>query len=403
MRKYLVFSLLGLLGLLSYFLFENIFTWNFWWEPLPESLYTEKEVHVIDSSYALTINRASKELQRVHKESKAPAISIAVSIDRKIIWTQAQGFMDVKARKPATSETMFRIGSTSKALTSIVLGKLIQDQKVRLDQDVQDFVSGFEDKKRISIKQLASHTSGIRNYGVCFCFPIWEYYSKKAYTSVESSLEIFKNDELLFEPGANFSYSTYNYTILSAVMEQASGLNFLELTDQTFSALEMHRTMADQSDLVIEKRSEFYDVSENQYKEAFEVDLSNKWAGGGFLSTPSDLVRAGNVLLSDNYLNSEIIELITTPQKLDNEKENTQGYALGWRNYKTRNILDNKEVRIIHHGGVSVGSQSLLVVFPEYRMVISLLLNKSRGSEKFQLFNYLNPIAEIFISDIELK
>ncbi len=403
MRKYLVTSLFLLVGLLNYFLFENIFLWNFGWEPLPPIDNTYEDISIADSSYVLPIFQAKKELRQIHQNSDAPAISIAVSINGETIWAQANGYMDVKAKIGATTETMFRIGSTSKALTSIALGKMVQQGKVNLEEAVQELVPGFEDKERISLRQLASHTSGIRNYGICFCFPIWEYYSNKEHESVGSSLEIFQKDELLFTPGRDFSYSTYNYTLLSAAMENEVNLDFLSLMNQTFTELDMRRTMADQKDLFTKNRSTFYDISDGKYKEAFEVNLSNKWAGGGFMSTPSDLVRAGNVLLDSGYLNLKTIELITTPHRLENGEENEQGYALGWRNYQTDGILDGQKVRIINHGGVAVGSQSLLLVFPEYDMVISILMNRSRGDERFQLFNYLNPIAKIFILDIQAK
>ncbi len=402
MKKYLIGSLFLLVGLMSYFLFENIFVWNFGWEVLPTATYTQKHISITDSTYAVPIVLAKKELEKIHRTSRAPAVSVGVSINGKIIWAQANGFMDVKGQIPATSETMFRIGSTSKALTGIVLGKLIQEQKIDLDQPIQELIPGFDDEEEISIGQVASHTSGIRHYGLCFCFPIWEYYSNKEYETVSSSLEIFKDDKLLFSPGSSFSYSTYNYSLLSAAMEKSTNVEFLQLVDQAFKELGMNQTVADQKDLVTPNRAKFYDISEDEFKEAFEVNLSYKWAGGGFLSTPSDLLKGGNVLLDSSYLSKETIELITTPWLLENGEENEQGYALGWRNYESNDILD-EGVQIINHGGVSVGSQSLLIVFPEFDLVISLLMNKSKGNEKFQLFNYLNPIAKIFIMDIKSK
>src|SRR5690606_12487415 len=126
----------------------------------------------------------------------------------------------------------FRIGSVSKAVTSVGLGKLLEQEKIRLNDTVGKYVPYFEHPE-ITIRQLASHTSGIRNYGLCFCFPIWEYYHLKNHNSIEKSVAVFNGDPLRFKPGTSFGYSTYNYTLLSAAMEEASGSKFLRfMTDE---------------------------------------------------------------------------------------------------------------------------------------------------------------------------
>ncbi len=114
------------------------------------------------------------------------------------------------------------MGSSSKAITSVALGKLIQNKQINLDAPVQEYVPFFDSAKPpITIRQLASHSSGIRNYKDS------EFNSNIEYPSIAESVKVFMYDSLLFQPGSKFSYTTYNYTVLSAAIEQITQLSFL--------------------------------------------------------------------------------------------------------------------------------------------------------------------------------
>lgn len=405
MKKFcIVTGLIGSLGL-CYFLFQNIIEYNFGWEVLPTELFDYSFEGEADSTFLEQIQAAKVELQKIHKESRAPAVSIAISIDQKTVWTEALGLRDIQGKIPADTSTQFRIGSTSKALTSLGLGKLLQGKQIHLDSSIQFYTRHFGKKPKIKIKQLASHQSGIRNYSVCLCLPLWEYYRDKYFLSVEESLADFENDALLFQPGDEFSYSSYNFTALSHAMEEAASTDFLSLMDrQVFQPLNMGSTQPNFKHRTSANQTVFYDIRANEYKASMGVNLSNKWAGGGFLSTPSDLVKAGKSLLNDRFLKQETIQLLTEPQRLNNDSINGQKYALGWRHNKSSRFFDGEiEVDVIHHGGMAVGSQSLLMVFPEYDMVVSLLINRTGEQGRFQLFEYLTPIIEIFIAKLEMQ
>jgi len=401
---YLITGLLCSLWL-CYFFFQNIIEYNFGWENLPRDLSEYSFEGKIDSAYFAEIQAARPELREIQRVSKAPTVSIAISINEKTVWSEALGLQDIQKRIPADTSTQFRIGSTSKALTSLALGRLLEEKMIHLDSSIQFYTGHFQKKPKIKIRQLASHQSGIRNYAACLCFPVWEYYRDKYFFSVEESLNDFEDDPLLFLPGDNFSYSTYNYTALSHAMEKVASTDFLSLMEnQVFDPLEMRSTQPNFKHRTSSDQSVFYDIRDDEYKISPDVDLSNKWAGGGFISTPSDLVKAGNLLLNERFLSSETIQTLIEPQRLNNDSINDQKYALGWRHNRSRRFFNGKkEIEIIHHGGMAIGSQSLLIVFLEYQMVISLLMNRTGEQGKFQLFEYLEPIIEIFIRKLEME
>ncbi len=353
-------------------------------------------LHQKNINYAQATPNAANILAQAKEEVKAPAISVAIGIDNRIVWAEALGYQNLEKAESADIHTKFRVGSSSKAVTSVALGKLIQNKQINLDAPVQEYVPFFDPAKPpITIRQLASHSSGIRNYKES------EFNSNTEYPSIAESMKVFMYDSLLFQPGSKFSYTTYNYTVLSAAIEQITQLSFLDYMQQeVFAPLRMKNTSGDYKNKDIPNRAEFYnyDAKENKFKKAPEVNNSNKWAGGGLLSTPTDLVKLGNALLNNTILEAPTTAILFEPQKLNNGKVNGINYALGWKNDTTQLFNGTKPVQQLHHGGSASGSTSLLVLFPAYNLSISILVNRA-GFASANLFKYAHKMAEAFIAE----
>ena len=103
------------------------------------------------------------------------------------------------------------------------------------------------------------------------------------------------------------------------------------------------------------------------------MDNSNKWSGGGFLSTASDLVRYGFAYLGGDLLRPETIDVLWTSQHtLDGERTN---YGIGWR----ENLESGR--RVISHTGGAVGGTTVLVIYPEEGVVVAILTNIQNASQ----------------------
>ncbi len=392
MKKVYISIVFVLIISICYFFFEPIFAYAAGWNTMPT---TTSFKPIIDHQEEVS-KEADSVLKIIHQRLKSPAVSIAVGQHGKIAWANAIGYEDIEENTRASLDTKFRIGSTSKAVTSLGVGVLLQNNKLSLNSKVKDFVSYAKGHlSDISLKQLASHTSGIRNYGACFCFPIWEYYNNDEYTTVQQGVEIFNSDKLLFDPGKGFSYSSFNYTLLSAMIEGASKTTFPEFMQQyVFEPINAMNIVAETS-ILPKNTAKFYEVSGSEYQEVYKVNNSNKWAGGGFLATPTDLVKIGNAFLNHQLFDNETRAMLIKPVTLDNGEVNEQEYAIGWRN-NTKDIFnDGKKITIWHHGGIANGSISLLALFPEHNLSISMLANKNGSSS--DLFENVYAIAKLFI------
>jgi len=294
-----------------------------------------------------------------------PGLAIAVAVDGRVVFAEGFGYADLEQRVPAWPATKFRIGSISKPLTAVALMQLVEQRKIDLDAPVQKYVPSFPDKgAKITPRLLAGHLAGIRHYKDD------EFLIAKHYDSIVDGLKIFQADPLVAPPGTKYSYSTYGFNLLSAVIESASGETFVDYMQRhVFDALGLVHTTADENRRIVDERSRFYARTPGgSLENAPYVDNSYKWAGGGFLSTPEDVVRFGSALLHPGVLNADSLKLLFSSQKTTAGQETN--YGIGWGIQKSQSGQ-----RIYQHSGGSVGGTCQMIVYPETRVVVALLTN----------------------------
>ncbi len=355
----------------------------------------DREVHL--QRYSAAAATAGEQLAALRTRLKAPGLSVAVAIDGKLVWAEAVGFSDLAQRIPFLRTTALRIGSTSKALTSVALGKVVEAGQLDLDAPIQRYVPSFPKKSyKITTRQLAGHQAGIRHYDRAS----GEYWNREQFESVVAPLKVFQEDPLLFEPGTDYSYSTYGFTLLSAAVEAAAAKDFLSfIHDAVFVPVGMPHTGPDLGTQTPPAVSLYFAHSPwtGAIEKAPKVDNSNKWAGGGFVSTSTDLVRLGTALLEGTILKPETVTLLTTPQPLRSGEVDSEGYAMGWRSDEGKLPESGRSVRRIHHGGVAMGATSFLVLLPDQRLVMAL--NSNLHTTDFADFaSQAMRLAEIFLA-----
>ena len=296
---------------------------------------------------------------------KIPGLQVAVAVGGTLVWSEAFGYADLAREVPVTAETQFRIGSVSKPLTAAAVALLYEQGKLDLDAPVQRYVASFPDKGYpITTRQLAGHLAGIRHYRGD------EFLLNRHFDTVLEGLAIFQGDSLLFPPGTKFSYSSYGWNVISAVVEGAAGQDFLTyMSRNVLRPLGLTHTAPDRADSLIPNRTRFYERgADSGFVLAPPVDNSYKWAGGGFLSTAEDLVKFGSALLEPGFLKPTTLELLFTSQKTGAGEPT--GYGVGWFV-----ATDGRGHRWVSHGGSSVGGTTAFGVDRDSRIVIAITSN----------------------------
>jgi CubicO group peptidase (beta-lactamase class C family) len=299
---------------------------------------------------------------------RIPGLAVAVGWQDAVLWSAAFGVADLATQAPVTSESVFPLGSTSKPLTSLLLGQLVDEGRLDLDAPIQDYVPYFPRKEwPVTARLLAGHLAGLRDYD----HAAGEYDNTRHFTSVREAVQVFADDALLSEPGTRHAYSAYSFVLLSAAIEGAAGADFLTVLDERLvEPLGLQRTGPNRAplpDLVTSYATGFL----GRIVPARVGDPSNKWAAGGLVSMPLEMVRIGNAALAGRIVKPATFDLLTTPQRLADGSDSGAGYGLGWRRNE-RELADGRRVPVVHHGGAGPGSMSFFVLYPTEGLVVSL-------------------------------
>ena len=308
--------------------------------------------------------------KRFMKTSGVPGMAISVSKKGVLAFSKGYGQADLEqlvAVDPAL--TKFRIANISKTLTADAIMQLVEAGKINLDDPVQKYVPSFPKKRwPITTRQIAGHLGGIRHYRDD------EFLSSEYYANVSKGLTIFQNDNLIYEPGTKFSYSSYGYNLISAVIEGAAGMDYLTYMKlNVFDKLQMKNTVPDNISKIIAHRGRYYGRADGNVKNSPYVDNSYKWAGGGFLSTSEDLIIFARAHIGAGYLTESSLKTLTTSQKTSGGLETN--YGLGW-SIK----IDSQGYQWVGHGGGAIGGTCNMIINLPEEIIIVVLTNLSGAS-----------------------
>lgn len=343
-----------------------------------------RDTAVAEAKYAPVVETVRDMLVGQRAGLSAPSMSVAVASGGRIVWAETVGYADIGTLAPATTQTRYLIGSVSKPITAALTMKLVEAGRLDLDRSIRDYLPSFPKKRhKITLRQLLSHQAGVRHYGFMFKPPLFsETLLNKQFDTLADSLTIFKDDALLFEPDTDFQYSTFGYTLISAVIEAATGERFEDLAaEYVFQPLQMANTAPDDTLNPQQNRATDYTAifGNGTVSVAPDVNVSYKIAGGGFISTPSDLTMFGMALLGPDLFSKRSKEAMFTARKFTSGAVNPQRYGLGWRigglQMTEKGSEETYILPLIHHGGTSVGSVSILFLIPDYDIVIALTAN----------------------------
>lgn len=304
-----------------------------------------------------------------------PGVSVAVVENGQYEWAEGFGFADLENNVPASDHTLYRLGSISKSLTATAALQLWERGKLDLDVPVQKYCPAFPQKPwPISTRQVLGHIGGIRHYKAEQQKAEQQNDPEGGNTKhfddpIQAGLNFFKDDPLVAQPGTSFHYSTQGYTLVGCVMEGASGAKYLDfMRDNVFVPAGMEQTQADNRFAIIPYRTRFYQKEDSgAVQNADFLDSSYKIPGGGWLSSAEDMARFEVAILNDKLLRRSTRDLMWTPLKPSDGKENS--YALGW------GWGDDAAIRTVGVNGGQQGTSTAFALAPEQRAGVVVLSN----------------------------
>jgi serine beta-lactamase-like protein LACTB len=320
-------------------------------------------------------------MEELWRSTGTPAISVAVALKGKIIFSEGVGLADLDNLVPANGSTVYNIGSVSKVITAVAVMQLVEQGRVSLDDPIRKYVPELPEKSYapITIRHLMTHTSGIRHYHATDFPNSEDNENTRPFPKWEKGLDIFKDDPLLFRPGQYYSYSSYAVNLLQGVVEKASGMAFEDyLRRNVWTPAGMVSTSFDVPSRIVIHRARSYRLVDGRPLNYFYNDLTYKFASGGMLSTVEDLVRFGAALNRGSLLKAETTAMMYRSQfdsikRFDEKGPPTDlewAQGLMWRIFKDANGRT-----FINHCGSVKGFNACVVNYPDADLVVALAGN----------------------------
>lgn len=299
-------------------------------------------------------------------------LSVAVMQGGTLLFARGYGSADLENPAAVNVETIFKIGSVTKQVTTVLLGQLVDQGKVDLDADIRTYMPDAPTGgRRVSIAQLLNHTSGIRSFT-----NLGAAVSRDSFRldlTTDRLMGLLRNVPPDFEPGTSWQYNNTGYLIAGMLVEKLTGLSLAEvLARQITTPLGLTRTSWCDERAIVPNRARGYRRTTAGFERGVGESMSIPRGAGALCSTPIDLVRFRDALAKGRLLSRATYERMIAPAVLADGWKTNYGYGVA--------VYHLGPHRVIRHGGTITGFQANLLYVPDRDLVVSVLAN-TMGSD----------------------
>lgn len=249
---------------------------------------------------------------------EAPGLAVGIAHRGKLVFSRGYGMANLETGTPVLPDTIFNIFSVTKSFTAAAVMQLAERNRLRLDDPISRYFADFSRGDEVTIRQLLSHTSGLKDYAG----------SSAALAKTDAkpdelvALIARLNSTFAFDPGTRSQYSNSNFVLLGRIIEIVSGVSYSQyLTDNIFAPARLERTAVDRNQDVVRGRATGYAANpgplvhfENHY-----LDVSMPFAAGAIRSNVSDLAKWFTAFFDGRIVSLTSVKAMTTiPARLNN-------------------------------------------------------------------------------------
>ncbi|WBW96385.1 cyclic peptide export ABC transporter [Oceanirhabdus sp. W0125-5] len=335
-------------------------------------------IKVVGQAVNNEINKITKEedkkiqefIDEQMKDGDIPGLSIVIVQEDETVYQKGFGYADVKKKEEVTPDSLFEIGSNSKAFTAFGILKLQEEGLLELDDSINKYIPWldlyFDNKKvDVTLEQFMYHTSGIP-YSTIYDIPISD--SNEA---LENTVENLKGIELETEPGTNFNYATINYDVLGLVIEKVTGIRYQEyIKRNVLKPLELNNTYLYREEAK-EKLTQGYKHNFFKSTQYDAPEYRGNTPAGYIISSTIDMAKWMKIQLGVVGRDQVTKNVVNKSHEISEEREffnNKSIYAGGW-------MIDQYSDQIIYHGGNNPNYSSFIILDPNKNMGITVLGN----------------------------
>ena len=305
--------------------------------------------------------------------------SISIGTSQGLVYSKSFGLANREWDITVDSKTRFDIGSLNKSFVALMIMKLVEQGKLRLNDQLSDYLPYKSSIGRhVTIHQMLTHTSGLPDYEQLPDSVKGRQYeeAKRMHFETDEYIDFIAKLPMVGAPGEQFYYSNYAYHLLAIIIERIERKPFSQILeemvcqplglDRTYNPVDNYR--------VYPQLAEPYQWDGNEYVKSPFIDYS---IGRRIFSTTEDLYKWGAEVANPTLLSSESNQLILTNHIKDLNQSVSYGY--GWAvfdgggDYQMGRLDIDGNYAI--HGGSTDGYRSILVIYEGGEGILSLLTN----------------------------
>ncbi len=368
---------------------------------------------VFAKSTAINQSKIDQQVKQFMANENIPALAIGIIQNGKVVFTSAHGVMDRKSQQPVAPNTLFQIGSHTKALTGMIAFELIKQGKLKLSDRVIDHLPGIFPKSSIdkfaslTIEHLMVHRSGLPNYPKNVTRidgdAMLVQYSEAMLLAALSTIE------LKFAPNEKWRYSNFNYAVLGYILSKVSDKSYAQLVkDYVADKHQLPNILARLSPDQTNTQLATPYRKDNRKIATQAWDMGLLTPHGGAYATIDDFAHLMELQIAayDKYNNSALASPLVATQIIYDVNYSQNGktypglrYGVGM--FEATPEWGQSTESVFYHGGDLDGFGS------EYRFSaehgVGVVMLTSSGGRKFINFavDIMNELLEIAVSNQE--
>jgi CubicO group peptidase (beta-lactamase class C family) len=345
-----------------------------------------------DRASAPNYQELQKQIAQVLTETGTPGAAVAVVLSDGSDWATGVGLADVKTQRAVTNETLFRIGSVSKAFAALSLLKLANEGRVSLDDPIRKiapevwFVNRWEATDPVRIVHLLEHTTG---------WDDWHWNEAATDSSKMSLLEAINHSHASrisrWPPGTRVAYCNSGAGVAAYIVEKISGQRYEEFVKKNFF------------DLIGMKNATYFKPKEDSRAVAYHPDGKTPYpyrdavyrAPGAINASATDMVSYLRFYLNRGTLNGTVVTPASSVERMESPATTwaaREGLKAGYGLGNTWNIQEGYAYH--GHGGGLEGAVTMMAYMPEYGVGYFFSINK----ESSQAYQRIDKLLRTFVT-----
>lgn len=324
-------------------------------------------------------------LERILKERKAAGFAVAVVDKNKIIYAKGFGYRDIEKKLPVTPNTLFAIGSCTKAFTSMLIGLLNKDAKLDYDKPVRDYLPELkffttEMNNQITVRDLMCHRTGLPRHDYS-----WYYFNSASRDSLLQRIQYMEPTAAIRH---TWQYNNFMFLLQGMIVEKITGKTWEQnIREKIFTPLGM--TTSNLSKKELEKRNEpslgYYLYKDSIIKKTDYYNINGMAPAGSINSSVNEMANWVMAWINGGKLNGKEIfpfsfmkeamssQMVIGAGLPDKEKPDVHfsNYGLGWF------LASYRSHYRVEHGGNIDGFSASTCFFPSDSIAIIVLTNQN--------------------------